>query len=176
MKKRRFSEEQVIAAVRERERDMKAADVCGKNVSAARRCMRESPSVAAWKSLDYVNKIKIRVRTWQGRKIMTRGLIPSVLAVCLMLLSGKAFAWDGVKYGKITGVDVTDAENFAVRVYLDGTPVCGTTESWGYVNKGHSNYEAMVAIINSAFLSGRQVTIYTNRTGNYCEIGYLAVR
>ena len=100
-----------------------------------------------------------------------------VSTVALMLAcSGPSIAWDGVKSGKISGLDVTNAQNYGFRVYMDGTPMCGTTENWAYINKSWDNYEAMVSLIASAYLSGKTVVVHTNRVGPYCEIGHVLFR
>lgn len=99
-----------------------------------------------------------------------------IFSILCLIYSTPSFAWDGVKGGKITGLDVTNAQNFGFRVYMDGTPMCGTAEGWAYINKDWDNYQAMVSLITSAYLSGKNVTIYTNKVGQYCEIGYLAMR
>lgn len=100
-----------------------------------------------------------------------------VLTVALMLMcSAPSIAWDGVKSGKISGLDVTTAQNYAFRVYMDGTPMCGTTETWAYINKSWDNYEAMVSLLTSAYLSGKTVVVHTTRVGTYCEIGHVYFR
>lgn len=98
------------------------------------------------------------------------------MAVLMILCSTPSVAWDGVKSGKISGLDVTQAQNYGFRVYMDGTPMCGTTESWAYINKDWDNYQAMVSLLTSAYLSGKTVAIYTNKVGSYCEIGYASFR
>lgn len=107
---------------------------------------------------------------------MVSRYICRAIVTLLLLCSAPAFAWDGVKGGKITGLDVTNAQNFGFRVYMDGTPMCGTTESWAYINKDWDNYQAMVSLLTSAYLAGKTVTIYTNKVGQNCEIGYVAMR
>ena len=87
-----------------------------------------------------------------------------------------ALAWDGIKTGKITGIDVTGGQNFGFRVYLDGTPMCGTTEVWAFANKDFDNYDALVSVITSAYLAGKTVTVLTNQDGVYCRIGYVMLR
>jgi hypothetical protein len=98
----------------------------------------------------------------------------------LALLSPTAaHAWDGVESGKIYSIDVVaDGENRGFRVYLEsGSVMCtGSTETWGYINRSFSNYEAMVSILTSAYLSEQSVTLYTNLDSyGYCAIGYIAV-
>ena len=94
----------------------------------------------------------------------------------MFFMAGSANAWDGIKPGKITGIDVTNAQNFGFRIYMDGTPMCGTTEAWAYLNKDWDNYDAMVSLLTSAYLSGKNVVVHTTKSGVYCQIGYVAFR
>jgi putative transposase len=57
VKKTRFSEEQIIAVLREQEAGMKTADVCKARDRAARRCMRGRPNAAVWTS--QARKLKV---------------------------------------------------------------------------------------------------------------------
>jgi hypothetical protein len=102
-------------------------------------------------------------------------LLKSV-AMTALLWAAPSTAWDGIKNGKITGVDVTNAQNFGFRIYMDGTPMCGTTEGWAYVNKDWDNYDALVSLLTSAYLAGKTVIVHTTKVGSYCEIGYAAFR
>lgn len=105
---------------------------------------------------------------------MRKGL---AIAVLLMCTSSQAFAWDGIKSGKVTRVDVvTNGDNFGFRVYQDESPMCGTSESWGFVNKGDSNYDAMVALLMSAYMNGKSVTLLSTKEGAYCHIGYAVLQ
>lgn len=100
-----------------------------------------------------------------------------VMAVIIMCASSQAYAWDGVKSGKLTRVDVvTNGENFGFRAFQDGSPMCGTSEDWGFVNKGDSNYEAMVAVLMSAYMNGKSVTLYSTKEGAYCHIDYAVLQ
>ncbi|WP_196158982.1 hypothetical protein [Reinekea sp. G2M2-21] len=96
----------------------------------------------------------------------------------LVMLSLKAYAWDGVVTNTIAKIDVVvDGENYGFRVYLNGSPaLCGTTSDWAYVNKSSSNYDAIVSSLLAAHMAGRRVTLYTNKMASgYCHIGYLSV-
>lgn len=94
-------------------------------------------------------------------------------AVALICASSQAYAWDGMKSGKLTRVEVvTNGDNFGFRVYQDATPMCSTSENWGFVNKGDSNYDAMVALLMSAYMNGKSVTLLSTKEGPYCHIGY----
>lgn len=94
----------------------------------------------------------------------------------LLISSGALAQWDGVNSGRISGIDVTEGQNYGFRVYLDGTPMCGTSEAWAYMNADWNNYEAAAALLTSAYLSGRSVIVYTTRNGSACEIGYVSFR
>lgn len=97
--------------------------------------------------------------------------------VTALACASPATAWDGIKSGKVSGIDVaTEGQNFGFRVYLDGTPMCGTTEAWAFVNKDANNYDAIVSVITSAYLAGKSVTLFTNQAGAYCQIGYVTLR
>jgi hypothetical protein len=98
----------------------------------------------------------------------------SVLA--LLFCASPASAWDGIKVGKISGIDVTDGQNFGFRIYMDGTPMCGTTEAWAFQNKDFNNYDAMVSLLTSAYFNGKQVIAYTTKVGTYCRLDYVALR
>jgi hypothetical protein len=80
---------------------------------------------------------------------------------------------DGVRSGKITAIHLTDGDNYAFRIYLDGTSFCGTAANWAYMNTDWSNYQATAAILTSAWLAGKNVTIYTAKVGDFCKIAYV---
>lgn len=98
----------------------------------------------------------------------------TLAASIILSCSTASFAWDGAKGGNISGVEVTNAQNYGFRVYMDGTSMCGTAATWAYINKNWDNYEAMVSLLTSAYISGKTVAIYTTRVGEYCEIGHAA--
>ncbi|WP_022685474.1 hypothetical protein [Sphingomonas phyllosphaerae] len=94
-----------------------------------------------------------------------------------LLAAVPAAAWDGEKRGKIAGLDVvSDGGNFGFRVYMNAGPMCQTSETWAYINSNTNNYEAMVSLLTTMYLAGKEVTILTTRNGVYCEIGYVQVR
>lgn len=100
-----------------------------------------------------------------------------ILAGALALSGQPALAWDGIKTGKITGLDVVaDGQNFGLRVYMDGTPMCGTSITWAFMNKSASNYDATVAVLTSVYLAGKTAVVHTMKNGEYCEIGYVMLR
>lgn len=92
------------------------------------------------------------------------------------IVSTPAYAWDGIFSGKIIHVEVDNANNAGFRVTLEGAPVmCGEgTAQWAYINKSHDNYEVMVTVMTSAWLSKIPVRLYVNRVNTtFCEIGYV---
>lgn len=99
----------------------------------------------------------------------------SVIAISAgIFISAPVLAWDGGKTGKITGLDaVADGQNYGFRVYVDGSSMCGTSENWAFINANASNYNAVVSLLTTAYLSNKTVEIYTNKNGIYCEIGYV---
>jgi hypothetical protein len=99
-----------------------------------------------------------------------------MVALMLSAWSTTSLAWDGVKTGKISAIEVANAQNYAFRVWLDGSSMCGTSHGWGYVNKDFDNYEAMVSTLTSVYLAGKSVTLFTTKTGEFCQIGYVIVR
>lgn len=103
--------------------------------------------------------------------------IAATLPVVALSWASPAAAWDGIKTGKVSGIDVvTEGQNFGFRVYMDGAPMCGTSEAWAFVNRDADNYDAIVSVITSAYLSGKVVTLLTNQSGIYCRIGYVQLR
>lgn len=87
-----------------------------------------------------------------------------------------AYAWDGAKTGKITAIDIAEGQNFGFRIYMDGNPMCGTTDAFAYMNRDWDNYDAMAALLTSAYFSGKSVLVYTTKVGTNCKIGYVTVR
>ncbi len=105
--------------------------------------------------------------------------IASLLTIFLVTVAGYASAqgWAGVKSGAISGIDVTSGQNFGLRVYMDGSPMCGEgSAAWAFANKDFDNYDALASLLTSAYMPGKQVGIYTTREGPYCRIGYAIFR
>jgi hypothetical protein len=87
-----------------------------------------------------------------------------------------ANAWDGSASGKISRIDVTDASNYGMRVYLTGVShMCTGGADWAYLNESDSNYKVYVAALMMAKAQGSTVIIDSNLQGSYCHIGYIAV-
>lgn len=105
----------------------------------------------------------------------------SVFLFLSLLFTQSALAWDGNVTGKIYEIDVTAAESYGFRVYLEGLPaLCGNTNNWAYLNKSSSNYQTFVSVLLAANMAGRSVTLYTTKetlSGNdFCTIGYVTLR
>lgn len=102
-----------------------------------------------------------------------------LLLCTLLLFSSGAHAWDGVKSGKITNIQVTHATNFAFRLGLNAGGICGTTGNlgWAYLNEGDSNYKVYVASLLAAKALNQTVTIYANKTfgGQFCNIQHISI-
>jgi len=96
-------------------------------------------------------------------------MLASVLAMA------PSWSWDGTQVGTVTQIDVTDGNNFGIRVYLSsGVYMCaGSTAYWGYLNSTDSNYNAYVATIMTAKATGARLTVWTTNVNGYCHIGYL---
>lgn len=85
--------------------------------------------------------------------------------------------WDGSATGKITSMDVTSAENYGFRVYLDGRAMCPNGPSWAYLNGSDSNYKTYVSLLMMARALEKPVVIYTNKDQyGYCKIGYVSMQ
>jgi hypothetical protein len=105
-------------------------------------------------------------------------------AACGAVLSTSAFAWDGAVTGKITRLDgvggISGAPgNHDLRVALDNlSPVCtgAADTTWAYVNSNDANYKGLMALLLTAYMAGKSVTIYSNKsTTGYCQIGYVSI-
>ena len=106
-----------------------------------------------------------------------------ILTLIFLFLSQSTLAWDGVASGKIKGIDIAPADNYAFRVSLSGTDgtlinQCGS-HTWAYLNKASSNYEVFVSALLAAKMAQTNVAIYTSKestSGNdYCHIGYISI-
>jgi hypothetical protein len=102
------------------------------------------------------------------------------LGAALALVGGAtqpaaAQSWDGSPSGKIANIDASDGYNYAFRVYI-GVRMCGNDSPyWAYMNIDFNNYQATAALLTAAWLSGKTVTIFSNKdaVGN-CKIGYVS--
>ena len=112
---------------------------------------------------------------------MTR-FAKTIATLCLMTTSLYANAWDGIVSGTITKIDgVGGSEgapgNYDIRIYLSGqsTFCSGSPQNWAYLNASDPNYKGLLALLISAQMSGKTVTLYTTYTSGYCLIGYMSV-
>lgn len=114
-----------------------------------------------------------------GRKL--RG---AFVAACLLASAFTATAWDGAVSGKIVRLDGVGSiggapGNFDLRVFLDNkSAVCpgAVDPAWGYINSNDANYKGLMALLLTAYTSGKTVTLYTIKGSmGYCQIGYVAI-
>jgi hypothetical protein len=68
--------------------------------------------------------------------------------------------------------------NIGFRLRLQGEPaLCGSgSASWAYISKSMVNYDATSSLLMTVYAMAKNVTIYANLVGGYCEIGYISVR
>jgi hypothetical protein len=98
------------------------------------------------------------------------------LAVAFVLNPLHAQPWDGSASGKVRTLDVTASENFGFRVYLEGQAMCTGGPSWAYVNGSDPSYKSYVSLLMMARAMDKPVLIYSQRTGDYCKIGYVSMQ
>lgn len=141
---------------------------------------------AAPSELFPVRVVRLPSRTWESNLHVGSedawGWVMRFAYLSLVLMfavfTPASYAWDGAVSGTVAGFDVTDATNFAFRVYLNGvSDVCGGSYNVAYINAIDSNYNTYVAAVMFAKANGSVVTLYTNRDASgLCKIGYLSVR
>lgn len=98
-----------------------------------------------------------------------------IILALTALTSLNSLAWDGVAKDRIGSIQVTEANNAAFRIgFESGKTFCGT-HTWSYLNKTDSNYETYVSVLLAAKMSGKEVTVYTAKKGDYgfCNIGHI---
>lgn len=98
------------------------------------------------------------------------------MALGMLALSANAQPWDGSAAGKVRTLDVTASENFGFRVYLEGQAMCTGGPSWAYVNGSDPSYKSYVSLLMLARAMDKPVLIYSQRTGDYCKIGYVSMQ
>jgi hypothetical protein len=98
------------------------------------------------------------------------------LSFFFICASGQILAWDGNVAGKIAGIDVANAGNYAFRVTLVNSPlVCLNGSSWGYLDDTDPTYKVYIAVLLSAQARNATVTLFSNRDANgYCKIQYIS--
>lgn len=99
------------------------------------------------------------------------------VAASLMWYQVPAVAWDGAVAGQIVQIDgVAEPSNFETRVYLaNTTAICSSGQNWGYLNSSDANYKGVLAILLTAYVAGKRVTVYTMSEGGYCHIHYVVM-
>jgi hypothetical protein len=106
-------------------------------------------------------------------------LIRAALIAGAILCSTPANAWDGAGAGVIRKLELSsEGTNYGFRVHMvAGQPLCGAgTADWAAINSSASNYQAIVAALTSAYLTGKSVLIYVNKDANgVCVIGHMVV-
>lgn len=112
------------------------------------------------------------VRTWQALSVRSLAILGMLVYAGPLL----AQAWDGVATFKIGRIDTTQGQNFGFRVH-GNQPMCGPgTPWWVYMNVTWDNYQATAALLTSAWLAGRQITVHSTKdAAGYCHIGYVSV-
>jgi hypothetical protein len=106
----------------------------------------------------------------------------ALAATCFLLPATAVHAWDGVVSGKISALHGVGSSggapgNFDFRVQLAAqNVVCNSTvdASFAFINSSEANYKGLMAMLLSAYASGKTVTLYTNKSvQGYCQIGYV---
>lgn len=93
------------------------------------------------------------------------------------MLAPVAHAWDGTVTGRIVTVDVAEGSNYGFRITMSGVSnMCTDGPSWAYLNDTDSNYKTYVSALMLAKVQGVNVTVYSNRVGANCHIGYISVK
>lgn len=105
-----------------------------------------------------------------------------------MFAEGVALAADTIATGKISRILLVAGPggapgNADSRFYLVGGPsLCtgATDPTWAYINISDPNYKPIVAILSTAYLGGKSVTLSSSAvnisSGWYCQISYAYVQ
>ncbi|HEY0684629.1 MAG TPA: hypothetical protein VGD45_20000 [Steroidobacter sp.] len=102
----------------------------------------------------------------------------TALVAALLSCSFTASAWDGVNDGVPGLIEVTNANNYGVRVHLaNPVSMCGpNSHSFVYFEPTDDNYKSYMATILVAKAQGTQVRLFALADGNgYCKLGHLAM-
>lgn len=105
-------------------------------------------------------------------------ILKKILLLSVAFFSASLHAnWHGANSGIIHSIDVTQANNYGIRVTLEGgAKLCGNANSFAYLNKSDDNYQAYLSVLLAAKFAKSVVVIYANRDANgYCQIGYISV-
>lgn len=107
---------------------------------------------------------------------MNKSFSALALYATLLFAAPTVHAWDGAQSGKIANFQVTDGQNFGLRVALIGGPLlCAGGTTWAYLNETDSNYKVYVAYLMMAKTQGYNVTLFTTTVNGYCHIGHIDV-
>lgn len=103
------------------------------------------------------------------------GFVSAALLVSATALAG---TWSSQSLLDVIEIDATGTSpstyvGFASAV--TGKPACGTS-GWALASGGAENVKAMTAILNSAFLAGRNVEVYWDGTCSSSYARFTAVR
>jgi hypothetical protein len=117
------------------------------------------------------------------RRTARRLLFSSIFAAGFSF-SVPSSAWDGAVTGTITGIDsvANETNNYEIRIYVSGASVyCTTTatfaQGYAYMNASDANYHGTLAVLLTAYATGKQVELFTmNDGGNGCHLHYIQVR
>jgi hypothetical protein len=98
------------------------------------------------------------------------------LLIAALAFADNSFSFDAATTGNIYRIEVTDGNNYGLRVALKNLPkLCGNDHNWAYLNDTDSNYKTYVSILLAAKMADKPVTIFASKetvSGNaYCHIG-----
>lgn len=102
-----------------------------------------------------------------------------ILAIIFLMMNvsiSLAF-WDGSVTGKVGRLEVTNGDNYGLRIYLKENPkLCNNSTTWGYIDPSNSNYDIYVSLITASKFADATVTLHTTQTSSgLCEIVLLYV-
>lgn len=104
--------------------------------------------------------------------------IQIVFFAILCAFNINAFAWDGTKEGVPGVIEISQAGNYAFRVYMNGaSKVCeASIAGFAYLEPGDDNYSTFVAAIFMAKAQGTSLVIYANLDGSgYCRLRHVSI-
>jgi hypothetical protein len=101
-----------------------------------------------------------------------------IAVIALSFVASSVFAWDGSGTGKVDTISVSNDVSYTFRVsLLPQSPLCGTTNTFAYLNDGETGYKTFVGTLMLAKALGSSVTLYTTRDASgYCHLGYVSTQ
>lgn len=105
---------------------------------------------------------------------MKRALTTLVLAAVATAAGSQQ--WDGSVTGKITALDVTNAENFGFRIFIGGQQMCAGGGNFAFINKSNDNYNAYLSVLMLAKATDKTVVVFSKLVAGQCEVGYVSVQ